>query len=360
VVTVATLPLPPGATELSLPVEINDRGEAAGTAFIDGRARPVLWHDGEVDVMVPPSGADAGARAISERGEIVGVPAFRWKDGVWTDLPAPPGVTGGQARDVNERGQVIGFFSPQQPGAGDFVAWQRDNSIVLSPTTGGTVPIPVDINNRGEAATGQLAAFRWTIGGDLTLLGDLGGGFAAAQAINDRGEVAGTSATADHFDRAYLWRDGSMVDLGTLGGPNSFMGEFGANDLVPLRFALNERGHVVGRSEVAGADSATQHAFLARHGEMVDLGTLGGASSVATAVNDHDQVVGRAITADGQEVHSFVWDDGTMVDLDVVAGLAPFPFEQTRTVNINNRGQILGAVVNGAGTVLRVVVWTVR
>jgi probable HAF family extracellular repeat protein len=93
---------------------------------------------------------------------------------------------------------------------------------------------------------------------------------------------------------------------------------------------------------------------------MLDLGTLGGAFSLATAVNDHDQVVGRSVTADGQEVHSFVWDRGTMIDLDVAAGLAPFPFEQTRTFNINNRGEILGAVVNGGGTVLRVVVWTVR
>jgi hypothetical protein len=59
---------------MSVPVEINDRGDVAGTVTIGGRSRPVIWRDSEPTVIVPPSGADA-----------------------WTDLPAPPGVTGGRA-----------------------------------------------------------------------------------------------------------------------------------------------------------------------------------------------------------------------------------------------------------------------
>ena len=44
------------------------------------------------------------------------------------------------------------------------------------------------------------------------------------------------------------------------------------------------------------------------------LGTLGGATSVATAINDLDEVVGSSQTATGQ-THAFLWRDGHMTDL---------------------------------------------
>ena len=68
------------------------------------------------------------------------------------------------------------------------------------------------------------------------------------------------------------------VDLGTLGGTFS-----GAS-------ALNVRGQVVGVSATAAGEL---HAFSwTKRGGMTDLGTLGGADSNAGAVNVRGQVVG--------------------------------------------------------------------
>src|ERR671930_1251924 len=65
----------------------------------------------------------------------------------------------------------------------------------------------------------------------------------------------------------------SAVDLGTLGGTNSFSA------------AVSDSGQVVGYSLTAG--DLAFHAFSwTRRGSMVDLGTLGGAERQDFAVNE--------------------------------------------------------------------------
>ena len=78
-----------------------------------------------------------------------------------------------------------------------------------------------------------------------------------------------------------------MTDLGTLGGTNSYA------------IAINDRGQVVGYS---GTDRGmTGHAFLYSDGAMTDLGTLGGAvGSWASAINDRGQVVGYVVHRRGR------------------------------------------------------------
>lgn len=61
---------------------------------------------------------------------------------------------------------------------------------------------------------------------------------------------------------AALWNNGTVTDLGTLGGTNS-----GAN-------SINNSGQAVGSSQMNG-DTA-EHAVLWSNGTMIDLGTLGG------------------------------------------------------------------------------------
>lgn len=39
--------------------------------------------------------------------------------------------------------------------------------------------------------------------------------------VNERGEVVGTSTGPELITRAVLWRNGQMIDLGTLGGDYS-------------------------------------------------------------------------------------------------------------------------------------------
>jgi probable HAF family extracellular repeat protein len=73
---------------------------------------------------------------------------------------------------------------------------------------------------------------------------------------------------------------------------------------------------------------------------MVDLGTLGGESSFATAMNDRGAVVGRAQTPDGT-YHGFLWQKGAMVDLGAFSPR-----------DVNNRGQVVGTRDDGGGAYL--------
>ena len=96
-----------------------------------------------------------------------------------------------------------------------------------------------------------------------------------------------------------------MVDLGTLGGDSS------------VAEAVNDFGQVVGASDISGG---AHHAFLwTLAGGMIDLGTLGGDFSGTVAVNDRGQVIGSSTTPSGQ-THAFLWtQSGGMIDLGTLA-----------------------------------------
>ena len=70
---------------------------------------------------------------------------------------------------------------------------------------------------------------------------------------------------------------------------------------------------------------------------MVDLGTLGGSTSVALAVNASGQVVGWSLIAGDIHVHAFLWSKKTgMVDLDTLGG------SFSVAVALNDYGQVVG------------------
>src|SRR5205823_5089247 len=81
---------------------------------------------------------------------------------------------------------------------------------------------------------------------------------------------------------------GTMTSLGAL-DPSAPFG-YGAD--------INDRGWIVGSIDAAGGTA--MHGFLWRDGKMTDLGTLGGRFSGATAINDRGQIVGRSETASGE------------------------------------------------------------
>jgi probable HAF family extracellular repeat protein len=166
--------------------------------------------------------------------------------------------------------------------------------------------------------------------GALQDLGTLGGPYSVGLAINASGQVTGSADTATG-GHAFLYSSGAMQDLGTLGGTDSEGN------------AINDSGQVTGFASTGAIYNGTccaEHAFLYSKGTLLDLGTLGGTNSEGLAINDDGQVTGVANrvgeTTPGTG-HAFLYSDGMMQDLGaLVAGAT------SSGVAINASGQVTG------------------
>jgi probable HAF family extracellular repeat protein len=161
----------------------------------------------------------------------------------------------------------------------------------------------------------------------LTDLGSLGGQ-TTATAINVRNQVAGASATAAGPIHAFvLQADGSMTDLGAMGGVAS------------TATSLNNQGDVVGFSNTADGQV---HPFAVIGGQMSDLGA-GAAASKAVAVNDLRQVLLDAADSQGH-TSTALWQNGQLMPLGTLGGSSAFG------AALNNRGQVVGNATAADGT----------
>ena len=136
-----------------------------------------------------------------------------------------------------------------------------------------------------------------------------------------------------------------LIDLGTLGGPNS-------SETQESPF-INNTGMVVGFADTAlhnpsNPEGFVFHAFRWRRGPLRDLGTLpGGVNSLAVWSNNAGEVVG--ISENGRidpllgipQGRGVLWrKDGQIVNLGTLGG------HESLAAYINNRGQIAGFAAN--------------
>jgi probable HAF family extracellular repeat protein len=168
--------------------------------------------------------------------------------------------------------------------------------------------------------------------GQMSDLGTLGGFNSDAFAINDSAQVVGYADDAvTGYPHAFLYSDGQMQDLGNLGGISS------------VGLAINADGKVVGDSCLP--DSSDYHAVLYCDGQITDLGTLGGNISKAQGINNAGQVVGYSDVIQGiRSTHAFIWQDGIMTDL----GTSGYPFSFASA--INDAGQVVGYAGSDLGS----------
>jgi probable HAF family extracellular repeat protein len=314
-------------------------------ATVSQAAPPARWTIHNLGDLAGGAGGSI-AHAINDRGQVVGeataaVPggfqlhAFLWEDGVMRDMGTPPGRTMSGAEELNDRGTAL-----VGDGLGGSYLWRDGTWDRL--TFGGFVN---DLN-RFEAMTGAYAVAGRTHAfvyrdGVVQDLGTLGGGYGAGYAISDRGVVVGNSTVAgESAIHPFLWRDGVMRDLGSFGGYFSI-----AND-------VNNHGVAVGTAVDAAGGA---YAFYSDGGAIQRL--LPGLPSPqnAKAINDRGAIVGDL----GQN-GSFLYDDGVITRLESVAAVQAAGWARLVPTGINNRGWITGWGYRASGGSIQAFVLTPR
>lgn len=270
------------------PTDINNAGQIVGSAdFGDNRAHAAIYADGVLTDLASFGDVYLDVMAITEAGSVLGNVttaagdnhAFVYSNGSMQD------IAGLYALGINASGAIVGHS-----------------------------------NNGGAALYSQ---------GKLTLLGYLGtGDYSIANAINDAGDIVGTSTIDLDFhsrQHPYLYRDNTFHDLGTL-DEREFNGAV----------AINSAGQIAGYSE---GTNGGMHAFIHDHGVMTDLGSFGGLNLDVGGMNEHGVIVGTGQPWEGDNV-GFVSQGGALVDLNTLIDPAP-GWTIGGATAINDAGQIL-------------------
>jgi len=287
-----------------------------------------------------------GGAAITDDGIIVGGAgcvfgpnaAGLWTGGTVQLLPNPGGYDNAEAEDVNEFMQIVGWAPLTGSNKPRAVIWEGGVPMLLPPPPEGTLSFAWAINDSGaivgtwgNSALGPGSAAAMWIDGQLigNLHGDLQTYESAATDINDDGQVTGWMGQTGLFDgHAYIWDDGSVIDLGVI--PGGYTAE---------AQAINEGGHVVGfgRVKQEGYQFGVLRAFYWDGTQMINLGSLPGHdNSRANALNDIGQIVG---SSGDPGAAAFLWQHGVMHNLSqlMTPGFESFD----NPTSINNRGEIV-------------------
>jgi probable HAF family extracellular repeat protein len=286
-----------------------------------------------------------------------------------TDLGTLEGGTFSQPFSINRYGLVSGS-SNLADGNQHATLWlEKLKADIGAPGLGGPNSIAFGDNeafqSAGEAETSTpdpngedfcgfgthltCLPFLWQ-DGEMIQLPTLGGNNGVAMAISDRGEVAGfaENATPDpgcpvpqvlNFEPA-VWEKGAIHKLPTFGGdPDGVAQE------------INDNGQVVGGSGTCATFNTNflynlvpVHALLWEKGKATDLGNLGGKTgqaggNIAYGINRQGQVVGNSDLSGDTSFHAFLWTRKTgMQDLGTVSGDVA-----SVSISINDAGSVVGA-----------------
>src|SRR5688572_3327949 len=212
-------------------------------------------------------------------------------------------------------------------------------------------------------AYAQPPSYRVThLGRDLTTV-----------AMNDVGQVTGTFLSPRGLRLIFVWRNGTLKNLGALGFENGTPTDINASGQVTgyvfdvdngqptarniffwdgntarnlgdgYGVGINKAGKIAANATVDIPNVGTDnHAHLWNGNSLRDLGTLGGMRSTAHDLNDAGHVTGESQDASGA-THAFLWNGSTMRDLGTLGGIGSVGFA------INALGQVTGGSKTASG-----------
>jgi probable HAF family extracellular repeat protein len=324
---------------------------------------------------ISANGLIAGTSENGEINPLSGIPELHsvlWDHGVITDVGVlPEGGYESYSGAVNSRGQVVGIAANTIPDPNSIFAiwgyqsraflWDRQSGMQdLGPLPGGSDAAAALINERGQVAgwsytSSDPSAFCASYGFALTTgsfiwdkkngmrdLGGLGGTCTLVIALNNRGQIVGESNLAgDQVTRGFVWEAASgLTELETLGGSYGYAE------------AINDRGEAVGGSSLHGTDARPIDAVMWRKisgkWQKTDLGRVAGSNCAwGFSINASRQVVGNS-GADCNGV-AFLWEPGgPVVDLNTLV-FPPSTLNVVEGININDRGEIAAVGHDDAG-----------
>lgn len=181
--------------------------------------------------------------------------------------------------------------------------------------------------------------------------------------INEHGEAVGMAETAvpdpDGEDfcgfgtgltcRPFIWKNGHMTALPTLGGNNG------------QASAINNQGVITGQAQTTETDSGCPPYQVAppviwQKDGVQQLPTVDGdPDGYALGINDHGQAVGASGLCSGFftfPLHAVLWDNGAPTELPNLGNAS-----NNQAIAINNKGQIVGQSSSADGTTVYAVLW---
>ncbi len=212
---------------------------------------------------------------------------------------------------------------------------------------------------------------------DIADLGTLPNGFVSgAFGLNDLGHTAGVSGTPASNLRGFFEASNVFYEIPPLAGDTQThamalnagdtvavmsykLGELGAHGLLynggavtPLDHlaprGLNDAGVAVGYVTLQDTSLGwIEHAGVVQNGTTFDLGTLGGHTSYAAAINNWPArtIVGWSLLADETTLRAAIWPAGLPArDLGTLGGAA------SQAYGINDQGDVVGWAETAAGT----------
>jgi probable HAF family extracellular repeat protein len=169
-------------------------------------------------------------------------------------------------------------------------------------------------------------------------------------------------AAQGHQDRRQTHHQYRLVDIGTFGGPDSYILPA---PVIGSHNQINNRGITVGGAATPAPTTSTNngvictgvnfnspfvhHALQWQNGAVTDLGSLAGADycSIAGSINTRREISGTSENGVVDpvvgltELRAVVWKDGGINDLGTLGG------NVSMAAGINNRGQVVGFALNG-------------